>query len=360
MNQIMELGQDRLDDFARRLATLEQGRILQATLWGVFEDAFPHRPRGVEPRLWLLAALHDAAAREIISLPPTHGRCWEHTYLPSLPRTVRRLGGPETRPDEKWRCHPWHPLLQAWVPRLARLAPGQEAFLHRINEGLLRDWFKELAPLKYRSLQLTGHEKELGRLQRTVLFDPGRLTLQLLGCTSEVPPLVWKSVGSSTAILVFENAAAFNTASDVLSSMKSPPYGMVAFGGGNSFVRSVRYLASIGRTVGRIDYVGDLDWPGLRMAVNARRAAWEAGLPSVEPAPGMHRAMLAAALRFGHPNGMEYKAHRNVHEEEALLGWLPAEVRNEVTIILRAKRRIPEETIGSAEMHALFQNEVQP
>jgi hypothetical protein len=104
----------------------------------------------------------------------------------------------------------------------------------------------------------------------------------------------------------------------------------------------------------RLHYVGDLDRAGLRIARAAAASAARAGLPPLEPAPGIHAAMLHAAAAMGHADGWpvgsdEPKAsitERDTH----VLGWLPPDVRGPVAAILGAGHRIPEEVLGPREL----------
>jgi hypothetical protein len=100
--------------------------------------------------------------------------------------------------------------------------------------------------------------------------------------------------------------------------------------------------------------VGDLDWPGLEAAILAGRTARSVGLPPLEPAPGVHAAMLAAAAGFGSPEGWPYAVGRTPANAGELLAWLPEDVRPRAEAVLRAGRRIPEEVLGQDALHALW------
>jgi hypothetical protein len=194
-------------------------------------------------------------------------------------------------------------------------------------------------------------------MARGRLFGPGKLSLQMLGCLpDEHPPIAWYGVGSSSSILVVENKTAFSVFREVLGSLADPPYGMVAYGGGNAFMQSVQDLARIGRPVQAIHYIGDLDRPGLFIARTAAAAARRVGLPDVVPATDLHRLMLDAATRMGHPNGMEYKEASGpaLAPDEELLGWLPEDVRASVAGILNLGRRVPEEVLLPRDLRALW------
>src|SRR5258708_1068886 len=138
----------------------------------------------------------SVAAFGVIGLPAPGGQRWDRRSQPAVPTAVDQaeLNG-RPRGDE-WRRFPWHPTL-AWVLDLSRLSSDAETFMRRVHDGLVRDSFRHPAPLKYRSLQLTGDEKRLSLLARTTLFAPGRLSLPLLGCLPARGPLAWAKVGDS-------------------------------------------------------------------------------------------------------------------------------------------------------------------
>jgi hypothetical protein len=106
--------------------------------------------------------------------------------------------------------------------------------------------------------------------------------------------------------------------------------------------------------VTRIDYVGDLDAAGLRIAVSASRAAQQAGLPSVTAAAGLHRAMLDGAARLGHPTGWPAPPGRARATErlDALLAFIPRDVQADVEALLRSGNRVPEEVLGPVDLQS--------
>lgn len=345
-----------LEVFLRRLTTARGKRLESSILWQHFREAFPYRPGGAENRRWLLTALQEAAAREIIRFPSARGNCWDTTLDPPLPTLVWKTQPNETRRDESWREYPWLPQL-AWVPQLPMLTQEYEVFLKRVQQELREGTLQRLAPMKYRSLQLTGNEKRLGELLRTPLFRPGRLSLELLGCIPDIPPLVLEEIGEAPVALIFENAAMFRVASQVLKQHPCPPYGLIGYGAGMVFERSVLHFQFVKRPIIRIEYVGDLDRPGLRIARGAARLAQTEGLPSVIPARGLHRAILASVQQFGYPGGLEYdrKERRNASGDKELVSWLPEDVRMECLTIIQAGRRIPEEVLGPDELQTVWQ-----
>ncbi len=130
--------------------------------------------------------------------------------------------------------------------------------------------------------------------------------------------------------------------------MSDPPYEMVGYGGGTRFELSVPHLLTIGRPVEHLEYVGDLDWDGLRIALAGQRAARLAGLDKFQPARSIHRVMVEAARRFGRPLG--WPADNDTRPNSYLADFLPEDIGGDVLRILRAGNRIPEEVLGPEEL----------
>lgn len=338
-----------LHHFLSLLSATRRTRISREMLWVAYARAFPNRPQGPEERLWFSRALSTLAEQGVLRLPAIGGHGWDRSAVPPIPLFVRLNGPAAAKPDRSWQSFPWHPQL-AWVADVSRLAQDQLAFLRRVHEGLVRDQFADAAPMKYRSLQLTGSEKRLEKLSRSELFRPGRLTLELLGYFVETLPLAWESVSDKPRIIVFENAGPFAVARMVLQEMPDPPYGMVGFGGGAGFSASVRHLATIRRPVEVIRYVGDIDVEGLTIPQEACRAATTAGLPSVEPAVEIHEAMFASAAGLGFPCGWPHGKKVSMDKSGAAIQFLVQPHRDRAIQILRQGHRIPEEVLGPQEL----------
>jgi hypothetical protein len=144
----------------------------------------------------------------------------------------------------------------------------------------------------------------------------------------------------------------------VLRRLANPTYGIVGFGGGQGISRSLPSLATIGRPIEQIDYVGDLDYPGLRIAASAAAAAATAGLPAVRPATALHIAMLASAKRFGHSDGWPDDADTAPSNTaiQNVVRFLDHQVRDTVSALLQKRHRIPEEVLGPDELVAVWQS----
>jgi hypothetical protein len=229
------------------------------------------------------------AARGDIVLPVRHGKQWDRTSRITLPTAVKLTtanGALDNRTG--WREFPWHPQLQ-WVLQLRNLADDQFLLIQRVNQGFVEVWFTRAECFKYRSLQLTGDEKRLETLLKGKLFEPGCLTLELLGCALDALPLATDYLTSNPRMLVFENAAPFLLAKGVAAEIKDPGFGRLAYGAGKQVLKAVPYFSVLQPPVSEIHYVGDLDAEGLKIAGEVQRLS-QAIL--VRPATGFHVAML--------------------------------------------------------------------
>lgn len=337
--------------FGKKLKRSKKSAVDRRALWAAFAEAFPGRPSGPEESRWFLAALETLADQGVIQLPAATGKQWESSMGVRVPVSVKIVRQSHEKQPRTWRIFPWHPRL-SWVADLKRLSTAQETFLRKVHQGLVEGWFSEPAPMKYRSLQLTGDEKRLGGIAKTTLFGPGKLDLDMLDCMTETLPLAWEAVSDRDRAVVFENADPFMIARRALGEMTDPPYGIVIFGGGNAIRGTIAYLATIGRPVREIHYVGDMDSAGMTIALGALDAARAAGLPEPKPATALHREMLRAARDLGSPNG--WPAQRPSAPDAALIArlaaYLSADIHARIAPMLRNENRIPEEVLGIKEM----------
>ncbi|MEZ4442351.1 MAG: hypothetical protein R3B72_24875 [Polyangiaceae bacterium] len=349
MMTVPELDERRLDHFERGLLASAAVRVSAQELWRALAQVFPHRTPGPAERRLLLDALRSIEARGSIRLPPERGKRWDRSMDPAVPTSVDLVREQVAPSRFAWKTFPWHPNLH-WVVQCRNLSVQQVEFLRRVHDGFVNGTFREPAPLKYRSLQLTGDEKMLASLATTSLFGSARLTLELLACLPDALPLAWEAIGDGGRMVIFENAGPFAVARRVLVEMHSKPYDLIAYGAGRSVLASLGYIKTIGRSVESIHYVGDLDHAGLDIAWGARRCVKELGLPPVVPATELHRQMLLAAEAFGHPGG--WPAHERFADadRDRILDVLTPDVRDQVDAILKAGRRIPEEVLGPDEL----------
>ena len=114
----------------------------------------------------------------------------------------------------------------------------------------------------------------------------------------------------------------------------------------------MQYLATLRRKFERIEYVGDLDHEGLRIAAAASANAARLGLPIVRPALGIHEAMLKAAASFGHPLG--WPDPNIAIRRRNGRGFLAGSIAGRVQEIIGANNRVPEEVLGPQQLMDLW------
>ncbi len=315
-----------LEEWPRRTVQLDE-------LWGLYADADPASATRPTRRAELAATLDALAAAG--ALTPSKSR--DTTAVPALPTRIT-LPAPEPTATAAAlaRAVPWRPEL-GWVPS-ARLTVGQVGLLQAVN-GWLRDRGRDddVVPLRERSLEVFGHEKQLDRMLTTTVFGPGRLTCELLRTFRARPPLPSRRLGDGPALLVVENSDTYDTLAQVLTD--DPGHvGRIAWGAGAAFEASVMALADL-PGITSAAYFGDLDADGLRIPAAAAALAASEGLPPVRPAAGLYRLLLTAGRpQHGQPLVAADRA-------ESLTAWLDPAARAAACELLRGGARLPQETV---------------
>jgi hypothetical protein len=341
----------RLQHFRNHLQQPRRRIVRQEALWTAFVSAYSDLPLGPERRRWLVAVLGELAQQGELILPVPHGKQWDRTSTIAIPTAVTLVAHDDSAANKSdWRNYPWHPRLH-WIFGLRALMQDQVTFLKRVHAGLVAGWFAQPECFKYRSLQLTGDEKRLEDLHRGILFGPGRLTLEMLGCEPESLPLATEQFSSESTLLIFENAAPFMLARRVLTGCARPAFGRLAYGAGKQVLKAVRYLPMVAPPIVEIQYVGDLDAEGMVIAAELQRLS--KSIP-VRPATRFHQAMLASAAQLESPDGWVLQGDREQDNSGAGLGFLASEIREQVGNMIRSARRIPEEALSFAAMTALL------
>lgn len=343
------MGDDRIGRLARRLKAHGRVRVPLRDIWDDYQRVYGCEASGVQARAELRTVLDSLRAGGACAFPSENGRAWDRTSTVALPQWVR-VPQDSLRPEgRRWRKHPWHPEL-AWVRDLTALSAEQEDFLLALQRALVDGRLAQKAPLKYRSLQLTGDEKRLESMLSSQLFAPGRLSLELLNCDGPGLPLTYECVGAEPRMIVFENAGSYIVARRVLKRIGHPPYGFVAYGGGNRVLRSAEYLREISGPLA-VDYVGDLDATGIEIGVAfADRVRTLSGF-AVGSATDVHMAMLDAARELGHPDGWPSEGKATVL---AAHRWLSPSCAPRVKRILSVGNRVPEEVLHDGHYGALW------
>ena len=342
----------RLRRFIDHLSNGSRAAARLPEIWSSFAATYSDLPEGPQRRLWLLTVLEELEQAGQIALPVSHGKQWDRTSDVALPKMVRLAHDQANGTAFDWKRHPWHPTLQ-WVLKRRHIGTDDVAFLLRVNQGLVEDWFAEKEPFKYRSLQLTGDEKRLSRLACSALFGLGKLNLDLLGCEKEVLPLATARISTEPVMLLFENAAPFMVARDVLLHCPGSRIGCLGYGAGNQVIKSVGYFSMIEPVLREILYVGDLDGEGLQIASAVSQASKEV---PVRPATRLHIAMFGTAASLGSPNGWPVRDEKRSGCCETAFDFLDEEVRSRAALLVESGRRIPEEVISHSVMRRVLQD----
>jgi hypothetical protein len=346
------LDDERLRRFIDRLRTGNRVSVRLPEIWASFAAVYTDLPEGPQRRLWLLTVLEELEQAERIALPVSHGRLWDRTSGIALPSTIRLSRHQSNGSGFDWKRHPWHPKLQ-WVLQRRHIGAGDIEFLLRVNQGLVEGWFEEKEPFKYRSLQLTGDEKRLTTLAGCALFGAGKLSLEMLGCEPEVLPLAMARVSMEPTMLLFENAAPFMVARNVVPQVSKMRVGYLGYGAGKQLLKSVGYFSMIEPPLRNILYVGDLDAEGIQIASAVSR---KSRCVPVQPATLFHLAMFEAAAILGSSDGWPVKDEQAGDLSETALEYLDLEVRGRASKLIKTGRRIPEEVISHSCMRQLLQS----
>lgn len=325
---------------ANRLDAWRRSRLPLDELVRIACEIEPSLAVSVERRPTIANIADELAVAGHVELPARGS--WDRTGEPPLPKFVRldRTRKPSTRVDGHTIA--WHPDLH-WAAGL-RLSEDQVDVLLAV-QGFLRDGgAQRVVPIRERSLQLLGDEKRLETLLGGPLFATGRLTLEELGCRVVRPPFVFHQLSNAPTLLVVENHTTYDTLLGQLAADSELPgcgdVGVLAYGAGRQFEASVTYVAELPVTIERVLYFGDIDDPGLEIAMNANRRAIELGLPPVQPAGDLYRLL----THVGRTAPWERPVSRS--RAQGLAAWLPADLRASTVQLLVAGQRLAQEAVG--------------
>ncbi|MEV6358150.1 hypothetical protein [Streptomyces hydrogenans] len=287
------------DRMAGFLARQSRQRVDFDALAGAADQGDSSLPCSPGRRQVLADAAQELVRRGLVLLPAGHNG-WDYSVHPPLPRWVKRP--PLTRAART------KPGPRAWVSQLSRLAtvqltPGDHVLLGPVNT-LLRDRpDAEVIPLAERSYELYGDEKYLHGIERHRL-----VTRKILDVTAHLrarpapAPLAMFELGPARWMLIVENSAAFTSLREVLGSWPDrDQVGWLGYGAGDQLIASLPTAVDSFRErdhpVDRILLYADLDIDGLECARLADARGRAAGLPALQPAVGLYRALLTRPLR---------------------------------------------------------------
>lgn len=347
---IQAAADDVVETFAGLLANTGRPLLDLPELLASWDAADPGWAGTNAGRLRLADALARLEAAGVVELPSRRGARWD-AALPPLPL---RIGVPGNR---RLQVRTLDPASEPWVPALAwaggwirgaRPPQRLRLALVAVNRWLAATLGRTPPTVsrEERSLLVFDDEKTLSSLEGTALFDPGRLTLELLRCEAPVGGIRIARLIEAGPVLVVENKATFDSAwrglrGDVTAG-RTPGYAAVVFGGGDQAAALVRDLVHLEPLAGvrpsLLEYAGDVDAAGVSAAAAFVDAARNAGL-SARPALALWQALAAAP-----PAGEDLTANldeRRAAAHAAVRLGLP----DVVTARLREGVRVPQERL---------------
>jgi hypothetical protein len=210
-------------------------RVELETVWRLWAAAAPRLVGHADQAEGLAVALRALADSGLITLPVTG---WDRATVPPLPRWVRCPDAVRRPRERPWKRFPWRAEM-GWAASLNDLSDERFADLTAVNDWLARTAGLRLpiVPARYRSAEIFGDEKRLDGLARTVLFDSGRLSLELLRCARIPAPLPAALVGTGPDVLVVENSDPYWVAIETLAAVGDHPVGLSPGGQAGYFPR---------------------------------------------------------------------------------------------------------------------------
>jgi hypothetical protein len=309
-------------------------RVKESDLLSAMEQVCPEITFG-ERRQQLLTALNLLAEEGVVVLPKAKSS-WSAFGTPSLPNTVSILRTEAVAPAAEEAF--------AWLPELAFAVEArhtaQREKLRTLNDFLIAnpEVRQGRVPYRERSLQIFGDEKFFDTscgLRDGALW--GKLPLASLGAYAPEHPLPREDFpGSSRAcMLVVENLHTFETL--VVCNRREPEYRSIVMGSGNAVLGSAGGIRVALERSGseQIEYFGDLDPEGVRIAARlADTVKSTAGLEML-PAVRLYRGLLEIGVRraLGAPTVLTARSAEwlqptlasKVMTEWAAGQWLPQE-----------------------------------
>lgn len=326
-------------DLAQRITSCGRVRVPLADLWQMWDASAPRLSGDPRQAAGMSEALSILSAAGTLELPVG---AWDRSTSPPLPRSVVV---PDSRPavrQRNWITYPWCQQL-GWVASLPTLTQSRFEHLVSINTWLVHHTGSDVpeVPMRYRSVELFGDEKQLEAMVKTNLFGDGRLSLEMLFCVHLPPPLAAVRVGDGPDVLVVENSDPYWVAVNALRSDIEHPVGLVVWGVGNQFRVHVPALtvdlAGHGPARGNVWYWGDLDPQGLAIAAESARESTRIGGPEIRPAQLLWAVMAkSTAQNVGQVDWSQSHAGRE---------WLGTELTGDLDVVFETCSRVAQESV---------------
>lgn len=294
-------------------------------------------------RARVLVAINALADSGRVTLPRTR---MDRSAMPPLPVYLLRTEAPK---NQRVVDGPvvWHADLD-WVALAGDaglVSAAERRFLKAINAWLPRRR-GVVVPVRERSLEIFGDEKELEGWILGPLFGPGRLSVRLLECEPCWPPVDQRVFGTGDWLLV-EN---YTTYVSVGRAAERHGFsGRIVWGSGLQVGTRLLTLAAAGEHPTRCWYFGDIDAGGFRAARLAEERARELGLGPVAPARGLYRL----ALVHGKDRLTRGSARAGQELVRWIHGWFGPTLGEPVAAIAGAGDRIVQENVGTEVLAAL-------
>ncbi|MFV2022798.1 Wadjet anti-phage system protein JetD domain-containing protein [Micromonospora sp. LOL_023] len=297
-------------------------------------------------RARLAAILTGLAEAGTVVLPKARSG-WDDRTKPPLPIWV----GKPTKP-RRTQAAPaprvWPQALEAAAAIASR--PNEYQLLDKIASWLRNNPDAEPVPLEERSLEILDDEKALAIETTKRLFTTGALTLDLLACYPTPVPFPSQHVPGvgPTRLLVAENNATFHSLLQAARQMEPDvrPDLHIGWGCGNQFPTSITAVTLLDPAPTALYYVGDLDAAGLRIAAGAAAKANAHRLPPLRPATALYEWLLA------HGVPRPDRSNPGISNPGTLIALMPEHLHEPVSQLLRARRRIAQETLGLRALRA--------
>lgn len=313
-------------------------RIPLAALREEFARERPELAASGSFRQRLRARLEELEAAGRIAFPARKGGGWDRVGTPPLPKWVQRPARPiPARTDPQGIA--WLPAM-AFASTLRRPEDIRTAIV--VNDFLVRNRYElRPVPLRERSLQIFGDEKALDRRCRNGTLFNGQLNLETIGAFEPPPPLPYESIGvPGSPLLLLENHHTYWSFSSWNSRARK--YSAVVYGAGWVISRCGPALATVMHQTGGtgIEYFGDIDPTGIRIALKLAGQIAKTQLPSLRAAEELY----ARALQDGTRRPLGRTPSRSQLEEAKT--WLPASLHTDIENLYAACQRIPQESVG--------------
>lgn len=289
-------------------------------------------------RARLRERLEELAAAGRLTFPAQGGSAWDKVGSPALPKWVQRpRSALPKRTDPETVA--WLPIM-TFARNLKRRSDVETA--SAINRFLVQNRHAlEPVPLRERSLQIFGDEKALdGRCRNGALFS-GQLLLGAIGAFDPAPPLPYEAIEArGLPLLLLENHHTYWSFCSWNSQVRK--YSAVVYGAGWAISRCGPALATVMQQTGGagIEYFGDLDPTGIRIALKLAAQIKNAKLPPLGAAEELYTRALQGGVR--RPLG---RTPSRLQVEEAKI-WLPASLHADIEELYAAGERIPQESVG--------------